>query len=259
MRWPFGSRPGANARQVSIRSSSEGQRTIAVLAADRVEHLIVAGDRAGVARGRRLAALAAADLEQEDRLFRRERLLGRRHEGLRPANALDQADDDLRVLVIDQEVDVVGEIEIELVAARHRVGEIEAAQRRLLQPELERAAGLEHHADRARAQRAHALGRIEQELLAQRERAHAVRAGNAQAVLVGQRQHRLRAAALGVAAFAELRGIDQRAFQAVGGALGERIGNAGRRNDGEREVDRLGNGGEVGIDRPAPQLAGASG
>ena len=42
----------------------------AVLPADRVEHLIVGGDRAGVARGRRLAAFAAPDLQQDDRLRR---------------------------------------------------------------------------------------------------------------------------------------------------------------------------------------------
>jgi hypothetical protein len=43
----------------------------AILPADRVEHLIVGGDRAGVAHGCRLAALAAPDLDDEDRLCRR--------------------------------------------------------------------------------------------------------------------------------------------------------------------------------------------
>ena len=209
-----------------------------------------------MAHRRRLAAFAAPDLDQEDRLAGRERLLRRRHEGLRPADALDQADDDLGVLVLDQEIDVVGEIEIELVAARHRVGEIEAAQRRLLQPELERAAGLEHDADRARLKPAHALGRIEQELLAERERAHAVRAGNAKPVLVGQGEQRLRALlALGIAAFAELRRIDQRAFQAVGRGLGERVDDGDGRDNGQREVDGFRDRREVRIDRPAPQLA----
>ena len=51
--------------------------------------------------------------------------------------------------------------------------------------------------------------------------------GDAKAVLVGQRQQRLRALlALGVAAFAELRGVDQRAFQAVRRGLGERVDDA---------------------------------
>ena len=145
-------------RQAALRQRQAGLGQIverraaqdAVFPANRVEHRVVARDRAGVAHRRRLAALAAPDLDDEDRLFRGQRLLGRRHEGLRPADAFDHAGDDLGVLVLDQEIDVVGEIEIELVAARYRIGEIEAAQRRLLQPELERAAGLEHDADRAR-------------------------------------------------------------------------------------------------------------
>ena len=185
-----------------------------------------------------------------------ERLLGRRHERLRPANAFDQTDDDLGVLVLDQEIDVVGEIEVEFVAARHRVREIEPAQRRLLQPELERAAGLEHDADRARLKRAHALGRIEQQLLAERERAHAVRTGNAKPVLLRQGAQSLRALLpFGVAAFAELRGVDQRAFQAAGRALGQRVDDGVRRDDGQREIDRLRDRCEIRIDRPAPQLA----
>ena len=125
---------------------------------------------------------------------------------------------------LDQEIDVVGEIEIQLVAARYRIGKVEAAERCLLQPELECSAGLKNHADRARLQSAHALGRIEQELFAERERAHAVRAGNAKPVLVGQRQQSLAAlCALGIAAFAELCGIDQRTFEAVRRSLGERV------------------------------------
>ena len=256
MRLPFGRRPWLKASAVSMQIVERGTADDAVLPADRVEHLIVGRDRAGVAHRRRLAAFAAPDLDQEDRLAGGERLFRRRHEGLRPADALDQADDDLGVLVVDQEVDVVGEIEIELVAARDRVGEIEAAQRRLLQPELERAAGLEHDADRAGLKPAHALGRIEQELLAERERAHAVRSGNAKPVLVGQGEQRLRALlALGIAAFAELRGVDQRAFQAVRRGLGERVDDGDGRDDGQREIDGLRDRREVRIDRPAPQLA----
>jgi hypothetical protein len=205
---------------------------------------------------RRLAGLAAAELHQDDRFLRPKRLLGRRHEGFGPADALDHAGDDAGRRVVDQEVDVVGEIEVELVAARHRIGEIEAAQRGLLQPELERAAGLEHDADAARPQRAHARRGIEQQVLAQRHRAHAVRPGHAQPVRLAQRPHRVGAAlALRVAAFAELRRVDQRAFQAVRGRLGERLGDRRRRDDGEGEIDRLGDGGEVGKHRPAPQLA----
>ena len=82
------------------------------------------------------------------------------------------------------------EIEIELVAARHRVGEVKPAQRRLLQPELEGAAGLEHNPDVTRLQRTDTLGRIKQKLLADRERAHAVRTGNPKAIF-RQRAQRL--------------------------------------------------------------------
>jgi len=74
------------------------------------------------------------------------------------------------VFVAHQEVDVVGKVEIELVAARHRVGKIETAQRRLLQPELERSTGLEYDADVARLQPAYAFRRIEQKFFAERER-----------------------------------------------------------------------------------------
>jgi hypothetical protein len=137
-----------------------------------------------VAHGCRLAALAAPDFDDEDRFAGSERLRRRRHERLRPAHALDQADDHLGVLVVDQKVDVVGEIEVQLIAAGDGVGEVEATERCLLQPELERAAGLEHDADRTGLKSAHALGRIEQELFAKRDRAHAVRSGNAKPVFL---------------------------------------------------------------------------
>ncbi len=80
--------------------------------------------------------------------------------------------------------------------------------------------------------------------------------GNAQAMPVAQRLDGLRAPQpFGVAAFAELRRVDQRAFEPVGGGLCERVGNRRRRDDGQCEIDRLGNGREVRIHRPPPQLA----
>ena len=74
--------------------------------------------------------------------------------------------------------------------------------------------------------------------------------------LSDKRQQRLGAlAALGIAAFAELRGIDQRTFQAVRRSLGERVDDGGRRDNGQREIDGFRDRREVRIDRPAPQFA----
>ena len=61
--------------------------------------------------------------------------------------------------------------------------------------------------------------------------------------------------ALGIAAFTELRRIDQRAFQAVGRRFGERVDDGDGRDNGQREVDGFRDRREVRIDRPAPQLA----
>ena len=80
--------------------------------------------------------------------------------------------------------------------------------------------------------------------------------GDAKAMLVGQLEQRLRALlALGVAALAELRRVDQRALETVLRGLPERVGNRRRRDDGQREIDRLGDRREIGMDRPAPHLA----
>lgn len=228
----------------------------AELAADGVEHLVVAGERAGVARRRFAAARAAAELQHEQRLLRGERLLGGGEEGVGPAHALDHAGDDPRRFVLDQEIDVVGEVEIELVAARHGVGKAQAAHRRVLQPELERAARLEDDADLARGQRAHARGGIKQQLLAQRDRAHAIGARDAEIIARAELAHRLGTRlAFAIAALAEARGVDERAFQPMRRAVGERAGHERRRNDGQREVDGLGDRGEAGIDGLAPQRA----
>src|SRR5208282_5425842 len=58
-----------------------------------------------------------------------------------------------------------------------------------------------------------------------------------------------------IAAFAELRGIDQRALQAMLCRFGERIGDQGGWNDCEGKIDWFRDRREVGIDLPAPQLA----
>ena len=57
--------------------------------------------------------------------------------------------------IVDQEVQVVGEIEADLVAGRDAVGEAQAAVGGGAQPELQRAARLEHRAHRAGAGSAH--------------------------------------------------------------------------------------------------------
>ena len=63
--------------------------------------------------------------------------------------------------------------------------------------------------------------------------------------------------ALCVAAFAKARGIDERAFEPVRRALGEHAWNVRRRNDDQREIDRLGDRGKIGMDGVTPQFAAA--
>ena len=62
------------------------------------------------------AALAAADLHGDDGLARRERALAGGAKGLALANALEEHDDRLRLGVVDEEIHVVLDAAVDLVA-----------------------------------------------------------------------------------------------------------------------------------------------
>lgn len=99
----------------------------AVAAAQRVEHDIVSGKRAGVAHYGFLGTFAPPALDHQDRLPDGKRARRGSHECRRAANAFDEADDDLRVLVVEEELEIIGQVEIKLVAARNAVRKPETA------------------------------------------------------------------------------------------------------------------------------------
>ena len=212
----------------------------AVAFADRVENVVVAGHGTGMALGRRTAALARPGLDDHDGLCRGKRLVGGRHEGFGAANSLQHAGDDPGLRVVDQEGDVVGDVEIELVAAGHRIAEAETPDGALSEPVLKGSPGLEDHADAALWQRAHPFRGVEQMGLGQGERAHAVGSADPEPLFAEFRKRPGARAARFVAPFAESRGEDQRGLEPVGVPLGERVDHVLGRDDGEGEVDGFG-------------------
>ena len=104
----------------------------AELAADAVEHAVVADERAGVGRGRSGRDLARADLENDDRLARAQGPSCRFQEPRRIAHRLDEEGDRARMRIVDQEVHERARIEVGLVSGRNHVAQAEV----LLIPEL---------------------------------------------------------------------------------------------------------------------------
>ena len=180
---------------------------------------IVAADDAGVGGGRGLRLGGGAGLDRQDRLAGFERAGGRMHEGLRPPDAFDEQRDDAGVRIIDQEVEIIGEIEIGLVAGGDPVGEAQAAVGAGPQPELQRAARLEHAGDRAGRHAAQFGVRIGEQPLPVAVRPHAIGAGQAQ-ICVGQERLEPGAALLRfrILAVADRARIDGGRFHAGGRA-----------------------------------------
>ena len=182
---------------------------------------------------------------------------GSLHESFRAANALQHAGDHPGVRVVDEKGDVVGDIEVELVAAGYRVAEAEAADSALGEPVLEGSARLEDHAHAAPGKRAHPLRRVEQMGFGQGERAHAVGSADPEPLFAEPGELPGAHAARLVAALAESGGEDQRGLQPVGETVGERVDHALGRDDGKREVDRLGKAREGRVDLAVPETVPA--
>ena len=144
---------------------------------------IIAGDGAGMGQRGGLRFRGHAGLDGEDGLAHGERASGRMHERLRPPDAFDEQHDLAGLGIGDDEVEVIRETEIGLVARRDAIGKAQAAVGGRSHPELEQAAGLEDAGDRARCEPAQIGVGIGEHALAKRIGSHAVRAGDAQAAL----------------------------------------------------------------------------
>jgi hypothetical protein len=163
------------------------------------------------------------------------------HEGVRPADALDEQHDLAGVGIVDDEVEIIGEAEIGLVPRRDAVGEAQAALGGGLHPELDGAAGLKDARDPAGGELAQFGVGITEQALAIGVGAHAVRPGDAQAA----RRHevlepgaaRLRFRFLAVAHHG---GVDGGGLDAGFFRVGEHAGNRRRWHDHQRMVDRRG-------------------
>ena len=192
----------------------------------------------GRCRGLRLRG--GAGLDRQDRLAGLESAPRRLHEGLRPPYAFDEQRDDAGVRIVDQEVQIVGEIEIGLVPGRDPVGETQAAVGAGSQPELQRSARLEHAGDRAGRDAAQFRVRIGEQPFPIAVRPHAFGAGQAQ---LGMPQKILEpgAALLGfrILAIADRARIDGGGFQSTGLRVGEHVGDTSGRNDHDGMIDRL--------------------
>ena len=172
--------PAAGERERSFQEVVEGAAMAdAVTFAHREIGRKIATDDAGVGKCRGLRFCGDAGLDRKDRLAGRERAPGGLHERQRAADALDEQHDRAGVRVVDQEIEVVGEIEIGLVARADAVGEAQTAVGAAAQPELQGAARLEDAADRARGEAPKLAVGIGKQPLAIAVRAHAIGAGDA--------------------------------------------------------------------------------
>ena len=152
----------------------------------------------------------------------------------------DEQRDHLGVRIVDQEIQIVGEIEADLVAGGDAVGEAQAAVGGGAQPELQGAARLERRAHRARREAAKLVVRIGEDLLVIAVGAHAVRARHldlaaAEEVLQpGAALVRLR-----IGTVAHRGRIDRRGRDAGGFRILQHAGDADGRHDDHRVLDRL--------------------
>ena len=212
------------------------------------EDVVIAGYRAGV-RLRGLARfLRFAALDHDDRLACEERLGGRRHECRRPPYPFDEQSDDACMFVLDEEVDVIGEIEADLVAARYHIAEIDAAIGARFDEEPQRAARLRYEGDGTRRKLADFVVGIAEEPLVQSIAAHAIGAGDDQPALVDEGLEGASARDdFGIAAFTDIAGIDGRALQSCGDAHLEHVLHRRCRNNDDRMFHRHRQPREIGI------------
>ena len=202
---------------------------------------VVARDRAGMGLRGCLRLRRRPGLDGKDGLAHRQRAAGRVHERLRPADAFDEQHDLPRLGIIDDEVEVVGQAEIWLVARRDAVGEAQSALGPGLHPELDGAAGLEEACDRTGGQPAKLGVGIAEKTLAIGIRPHAVRPRHAQAAFRHEgRKPRAPCLRFRLIAVADHRGIDSGGLDAGFLGIGKNVGNGGRGHDHQRVVDRLG-------------------
>ena len=202
---------------------------------------VVAGDRPGMGLRRRLRFRGCAGLDGEDRLAHGERAAGGMHECFGAADAFDEQHDLAGLRIVDDEIEIVGEAEIGLVARRDAIGIAQPPLGGGPHPELDGAAGLEDACGRARLEPAQIGVGIAEQALAVGIGAHAVRARDPQAALgheaVEPGAARLRVRLLAVA---HHRGIDGGGLDADVLGVGERGRNRRGRHDHQRMVDRLG-------------------
>ena len=141
---------------------------------------VVAADGAGMRLRGGSRSLRGAGLDREDWLAGGKRPSGGAHEGGRVPDTFDEQHDLFGVRIVDQKINEIGEIEVGLVARRHRIGKAHAALGGALEPELHRSAGLKYAADRSWRDAAQLGVGVGEQFLAIRIGAHAVRAADAQ-------------------------------------------------------------------------------
>ena len=195
----------------------------AKLAADAVEHAVVADQRAGVRLRRTRGDLGQADLQHHDRLGRRDRPPRRRGEAWRMADRLGEQRDRAHLGLIDQMVDEVGAVEIGLVAGRHHVRQADLVLRRQAGDEAAVGAALRHHRDRTGLARCAEAAGPQRHVVDEVDQAQAVRSEQRYVVLPRQRgEARLVIGAL-VAGLGKARSENHRIVHIGGGEIGQRL------------------------------------
>ena len=201
---------------------------------------IVAGNRAGMGLRGRARLQRCTGLDRDDRLAHCKCAASRMHERLRPADAFDEQHDRVRVGIVDEKIEVVGEAQIRLVTRGDAVGVPQPAVGRCFHEELEQAARLEDAGNRARRKPAQIGIGIREHALAIGISAHAVRPGHAQAAVCDEIfQPSAALVRLRRVAIADHRGINRGGLDAARLGVGEDVGHRRGRHDHQRMVDGL--------------------
>ncbi len=228
------------------------------LAGDRVERLDRAGERAGMCQRGVAASLRQAELDRHHRFSGGARQPARGLEFRDVGDRLDVDDDDLDLGLAGEERDVVRKRQAGFVSAGDQVARCNAALQQRLVGVDHHAAALADQCDRAGADR-------ERPVLGQRHEpalgadvAHAVGAGDGKA---GLDDHLDKLAAkrggLGVEAFTEAGRKYRCAARPSGRAALERLDHAGGWHHDHHVIGLFGQGREVRIAGPAPDLGAA--
>ena len=155
----------------------------AMAAAEGLEGCVVASERSCMRNRLFLAELAAADLHGDHGLARSKRLFAGGPESCAATNAFDEDHDGACLVILNEEVHVVGNVAVELIAAGHCIAETCTALGHAGQIELQDAAALKHTADGALLQRAERGLRKQDGLVVHRDSAKAVRPADANVML----------------------------------------------------------------------------